>query len=320
MRIVILGMFVLGLICGLPVDVSEAAVPDSAVVARGADALDETLALVGLQRQDLGWEPKGWWPRFPVAPYKLRAFDALFAEPLDSVTFARSLGATAWEELDPAELDARPERGVGNLFQAVQSLGIDPKFGGFRGYSANLIAPETPLDQAILELTRMERRPVRILTFGQDLPYPTPQKDLAEMAAKLPEGVGPILGQLVLNIADAHYWAELAFRKVDGDDRSVVARRYNVGEEMVDAFDYCPEIDDVARALDEASLWYAAQKSVQALDDARIALQGLELAGATGVALDWETPLGWIRVRGTGNDTIDGNNALLIVDLGGNDT
>ena len=32
-------------------------------------------------------------------------------------------------------------------------------------------------------LTRMERRPVRIHTFGQDLPYPTPGEDLAEMVA-----------------------------------------------------------------------------------------------------------------------------------------
>jgi len=292
----------------------------SLVSSQQDDALDEALELVGMQRADLGWEPKGWWPRFPVAPYKLRAFDALFAEPLDSVTFTRSLAATAWEELDPAEMDARPERGVGNLFQAVQRLGIDPKFAGFRGYSANLIASETPLDEAILELTRLAGRPVRIHTFGQDLPYPTPREDLAERVAALPDGVGPILGQLVLNVADAYRWAELAFRKVDGGDRAVVARRYDVGEEMIDAYDYCPEIDDVARTLDEASLWYAAQKSVQALDDARVALQDLDLAGAPEIAFDWETPLGWIHIRGRGDDTVDGTDALLIVDLGGNDT
>jgi hypothetical protein len=136
------------------------------------DALDEALALVGMRRADLGWEPKGWWPRFPIAPYKLRAFDALFAAPLDSITFTRALAATAWEKLDPARFDARDERGSGNLFQAVQRLGIDPKFGGFRGYTANVIAPETDLDVAILELTKMSHRPVQVHTFGMDLPYP----------------------------------------------------------------------------------------------------------------------------------------------------
>ncbi len=284
------------------------------------DALDETLALVGLERADLGWEPKGWWPRFPVAPYKLRAFDALFAAPLDSVTFTRALAATAWEKLDPAVLNERAQRESTSLFQAVQRLGIDPKFGGFRGYSANLIAPETPLDEAILQLTRNARRPVRIHTFGTDLPYPKPAEELAEKVKLLPEGVSPILGQLVLNIEEAHRWAELAFRNVDGNDRAVVARRFNIGEEMIDAFDYCPEMDDVAGTLDEASLWYAAMKSVQALDDARIALAGLGLEGVPGFAFDWETPLGWIRIRGGGADAVDGEDALLIVDLGGNDT
>jgi hypothetical protein len=284
------------------------------------DALDEALALVGMRRADLGWEPKGWWPRFPIAPYKLRAFDALFAAPLDSITFTRALAATAWEKLDPARFDARDERGSGNLFQAVQRLGIDPKFGGFRGYTANVIAPETDLDVAILELTKMSHRPVQVHTFGMDLPYPKLKEELAKRVEVLPEGVGPILGQLVLNIGEAHRWAELAFRNVDGGDRIVVARRYNLGEEMVDAFDYCPAIDDVAATFDEASLWYAAQKCVQALDDARIALRDLDLGEVPHFAFDWETPEGWIRIRGGGTDVVDGTDALLIVDLGGNDT
>ncbi len=99
-----------------------------------ADALDETLALVGMKRVDLGWAPKGWWPRFPDVPYKLRAFDALFAEPLDTVPFTRGLAQTAWDKLDPAKLDEKGGNLDGNLFQAVQRLGIDPRFGGFRGH------------------------------------------------------------------------------------------------------------------------------------------------------------------------------------------
>ena len=90
--------------------------------------------------------------------------------------------------------------------------------------------------------------------FDSRCPDPKPKEELAKKAEVLPEGVGPILGQLVLKIGEAHRWAELAFRKVDGNDRITVARRYNVGEEMVDAFDYCPAIDDVAAAFDEAKL------------------------------------------------------------------
>ena len=290
-----------------------------AVRAQSGDALDETLALVGMRRADLGWTPKAWWPRFPVAPYKLRAFDALFAEPLDTITYTRSLAQTAWEGLDPEQLDAATQRGSRSLYRVVQRLGIDPKFGGFRGYTANVLAPEMPLDQAVVELYRVAGRTSRPNTFGMELPYPKIAEQLAEQVKVLPAGVSPILGQLVLNIIDAHYWAELAFRKVDGNDRITVATRYNVGEEMIDAYDYCPAIDDVARTWDEASMWYAGQKCVQALDDARVALQALELQDLSAFAFDWKTPWGWIRIRGGGDDTIDGYDTLLVVDLAGDD-
>ncbi len=290
-----------------------------AVRAQSGDALDETLALVGMRRTDLGWTPKAWWPRYPVVPYKLRAFDALFAEPLDTITYTRSMAQTAWDGLDPEQLDADPQRGSRSLFRTVQRLGIDPKFGGFRGYTANVLAPEMPLDEAIIELYRAAHRTSRPNTFGMELPYPKIEERLAEAAKVLPEGVGPILGRLVLNIIDARYWAELAFRKVDGNDRVTVATRYNVGEEMIDAYDYCPAIDDVARTWDEASMWYAGQKSVQALDDARMAFKALGLEDVPEFAFDWETPWGWIRIRGGGDDTIDGHDTLLVVDLAGND-
>ncbi|MHC4943816.1 MAG: hypothetical protein ACYTG7_12435, partial [Planctomycetota bacterium] len=254
--------------------------------AENPDALDEALNLVGMKRADLGWSPKGWWPRFPDVPYKLRAFDALFAAPLDTVTYTRALARTARNRLDPAEIDKDQGRNSRNLFLAVQRLGIDPKFGGFRGYTANAIAPEAPFDEAILELTRRSGHPTHIHTFGMDLPYPKPAEVLAEKVQVLPEGISLILGRLVLNLADAHQWAELAFRKVDGTDRIKAARRYDVGEEMIDAYDYAPEIDDVARTFDEASLWYAAQKCVQALDDARVALKALDLAEVPAFAFD----------------------------------
>jgi hypothetical protein len=172
-------------------------------LAQPPDALDETLALVGLRRGDLGWTPKAWWPRWPTAEYKLRAFAALFAEPLDSITYARSMAEAAWTKLDPAELN-KSATNTGNrtlggsLFQAVQRLGIDPKFGGFRGYSANTIAPEVPLEEAILKIYELERRDTRGFTFGMELPYPRVADRLREAVKTVPAEVSPILGQLVL--------------------------------------------------------------------------------------------------------------------------
>ena len=290
--------------------------------ARQPDALDEALELVGLRRADLGWVPKGWWPRYPDVPYKLRAFDALFAEPLDTITYARALAQTAWEKLDPAEL-AKPDAGRNSrsLFQAVQRLGIDPKFGGFRGYTANVLGPELPLDQAILKLYEVARRSTKPHTFGMDLPYPKIQEELAERVQVLPKDVSPILGQLVLNIIDAHYWVELAFRKVDAQDLLTVSKRLDVGMEMIDAYDYCPAFDDVAKAWDEASMWYAAQKCVDALDLARIKLQELELQDVPDFEFEWETPWGWIHIAGSKkySDLHDSKDYLLLVDLDGVD-
>ncbi len=295
--------------CGVPV---QAEVPD---------ALDDALSHVGMCRSDLGWRPKGWWPKFPAdIPYKLRLFDDLFARPLDAVTYARLLGHAARTHLDPAVLDKDAGRHTTNLYNAVHILGINPKYGAMRGYATNLTREQTPLDLAILNLHRAAGRTTKPLTFDMELPYPKLAEDLAEKVKVVPAPARPILGRLVMNIVDAHHWAELAFRNVDGTDRMVVARRFEVGHEQVDAYDYCPEFDDVARTLDQASLWYAGEKCVQALDDARVALAALdELKEVEAFAFDWRSPWGWIRIRGNGNDKVDGSDALLIVDFGGDD-
>ena len=282
------------------------------------DALDESLALVGMRRADLGWRPKGWWSRFPGnIPYKLRHFDDLLAEPLATVTFTRMMGNAARRHLDPEALTEPAEKSDGHLYQAVHALGIEPMFGAFRSYSCNLTAEPAPLDQAILELIRAAGRPTEFVTFGDASPYPTPVEDLAAAVQVIPADARPILGRLVLNIIDAHRWAELAFRNAPLELRVAVARRFNLGEEEVDALDYCPEVDDLARTWDQASLWYAGLKCVQALDDTRLALA--DLPPAPPFAFDWRTPWGWIRLRGGGDDRLDAHDALLVVDLGGDD-
>ena len=283
------------------------------------DALDEALALVGVEREDLGWRPKGWWPKFPAdIPYKLRAFDDLFGQPLDTIPYTRILGHAARVHLDPATIDEDTGRGTTHLYNAVHILGVNPKFGAMRGYTTNPTREEVPLDLAIVNLYRAAGRTTEPFTFYMDLPYPKLAEDLAARVEVIPEKARPILGRLVTEITVAHHWAELAFRNVDGDDRMVVARRFEIGHEQVDAYDYCPEFDDLAQTLDQASLWYAGEKCVQALDTARVALSKLE-GDIEPFAFDWNTPWGWIRIRGGGDDELDGADALLIVDLGGND-
>jgi len=282
------------------------------------DALDQALALEGLQRSDLGWRPPGYWSRYPAdIPHKLRHFDSLMAEPLATVAFARTAGAVAREHLSPEALGKAPEKSDGALYKAVHGLGVERKFGGFRSYSANLTSPKTDLVEALLALYHAAGRPTTFVTFGQASPYPDYRKEMEEKAAVIPEAARETIGQLVLNLADAHAWTERAFRRVRPADRLAVQRRLDLGVELTDALDYCAEADDVARDLDEASLWYGGLKAVAALDEARLALAGLgEVEPFT---FDWHTPLGWVRIRGGGPDEVEAGGALLIVDLGGDD-
>ncbi|MCP4589279.1 MAG: hypothetical protein GY842_00905, partial [bacterium] len=218
-----------------------------------------------------------------------------------------------------AKLNDKPDRAhAGGLYRLACAVGVNPRFGGHRGYSANTSAADTPLDEAILAVHRAAGRPTTFVTFGEASPYPKYAEDLAKRVKAIPAVAQPILGRLVLNVVEAQRWADLAFRNVPGNQRIAVSRRMNLGEEQVDALDYEPAVDDVARSWDEASLWYAGLKSVQALDEARRSLQTLA-AEAPPFAFDWETPYGWIRIRGAGHDLVDATDAWLIVDLGGND-
>ncbi len=289
------------------------------------DALDDALALAGLTRKDLGWEARGWWERYPEdIPYKLRHFDDLLAEPLAVVPFLRAMGATLKQTLSPENVAGKKNgTGAGALFSAVHDLGVNKRFGGFRPFSANLTAARTPLPDALLEAWKAEGRPVQFITFAQESPYPLIGKDLDKACADLPPAVSGILGQLVQNLLDARHWAVLAFRNVPLETREQVATRLDLGEKETDALEYEPTMDDMAHSWDEASLWYAGLKTVEALDQARLALtDSLLQAGPKldKIHIDVDTPAGRVIVNGTGDDPIDvGEGAFLVVDLGGND-
>lgn len=282
----------------------------------GADALDDALALAGFSRAQLGWEPKGSWHRYPRAvAWKLDHFDALFAEPLAVVPFTRALGRGVRDYLGA---DAPPdEYGAGGIYKLAHVVGFNLKHGGIRPYSPNLTAGEVTLDAAVVELYRAAGRQTKFVSFGKESPYPLVEKELREAAGRLPPEVSLAVGRLVLAAVDAQRWAALAFRRVDPAALAAARGRLDAGAESVDALEYPAAFDDVALSWDEASLWYAAGKCLQAIDDARRALAAL---GPSDAAFDWETPWGWIRVRGNGDDRIDARDALLLVDLGGNDT
>ncbi len=288
------------------------------------DALDEALGTAGLTRADLGWRARGWWAGYPYVSEKLRHVDDLFEQPLATLPFLRGLGVGARDLLDPSKAAEKGQRGAGALHRACHLLGVDRRYGGLRAYSVNLTAPLTPLDEAVRAVYAARRRSTRFVTFGQESPYPAVEADLARQAGALPAGVSRVLGRLVLDLLDAQAWAERAFREVPEGLRTAALGGMDPGAEEVDALEYEPAVDDVLRRWDEASLWYAALKTVEALDRAREALAPeLLVAGEAlaGLSIVLDTPLGRLRVGGTGpqrHEAVDGFE-WLAVDLGGDD-
>jgi hypothetical protein len=289
------------------------------------DALDDALATAGLTRADLGWQARGWWERYPEdISHKLRHFDDLCAEPLAIVPFTRVMGATLTRTLTPEYVAGKKnDQGAGALYRAIHDLGVNKRYGATRPYTANLTAAPTPLHSALLEAWRAEDRATAFVTFGKASPYPLIQRDLEQACAPLPADVSSVLGKLVLDLLDARRWADLAFRNVPLESRLRIASRLDLGAEETDALEYEPAMDDAARVWDEASLWYAGLKTVEALDVARLALPG-PVSGARGglskLHIDLSTPVGRVIVTGTGDDRIDvGEGAFLVIDLGGDD-
>jgi hypothetical protein len=300
--------------------------PATVAVAEPApDALDEALAVAGLVREDLGWEARGWWERYPAdIPGKLRHFDDLLAEPLAIPPFLRAMGASLEKTLAPervARSAGNPETGA--LYKAVHDIGINKRFGGTRSYSANLTAELTPLSEALLEAWTAAGRRTKLATFGVEAEFPRVGDDLATTCKDLPDEVSVVLGRLVLDLLEARRWAVTAFRNVPLEMRHRVASRVDLGEKATDGLEFEPAIDDMERLWDEASLWYAASKTVEALDRARLSLAGpiaTHHAALRRLRIDVDTPVGRIVVDGLGKSEIDaGKGAFLIVDLGGDD-
>lgn len=302
---------------------ARAAEPERDVVERGL--VERALAVAGWTRADLGWRARGTWDRYPQdVPYQLRHVDDVFADPWSAVPWVRAMGAEARELLSAKGIDGKGGQGQGALFRLVHDLGVHRRYGAMRAYSANLVAKPTALDAALRASFAAAGRATSFTSFGKPADWPRTDEDLAKATAALPAEVSVVLGKLVLDLEDAWAWAERAWRNVPLSARVAVHGRLDLGIEETDALAYEPAMDDVARAWDEASLWYAGLKVVEALDVARGAL-AQPVAGARealrSLRVDVETPRGRMVVLGTGDDVLDvgTEGAFLVVDLGGND-
>ncbi len=262
------------------------------------DALQMALEAMGISAGELGYRPKAHWARYPhpkTVPYLLPFFEDLHANPLDTYGFARSFADRAEGLLSYTALTKQPtpKDRAEVLFQLGVSLGTDRLMGGFRGYSANLDAQPEDLDalyHALMTLLERSGTPLRRSgAFGGAYANEadTPEAKLRTQVARVPAVMHRELAAFILDLVDAHEWIEKGLRDVSPDMRRRVFETLpTLMESTGDGERYFPVIDDVAKRIDKASLYYGCLKALQATHDARRELSPL-------VTEDAEFPMGW---------------------------
>ena len=307
-------------------------VSTSAQKSEPEDVLGRILTEVGFERSDLGYQPKGYWNRFPLdIPYRLTSFDGLFSEPLKLYDYARVMSNTVEIYMDPTYADTNHT----GLYKLVYNLGVDKKQGGFRSYSANLNPPPSgshPLHTAIEKLFAMSDRQTTYGTFGTVATTPNYLTDLDSLAVRLPDTVEAILGRLISNLADAIYWRNLAFRNCRIENMQAIFDIRDLAMTQTDGTIYYHQFDDIEATIDRQSLHYAALKVAAIAEETEQALIYSYCPIMAGINFDMETPFGRIVLIGSGSvksklppakaqhidgKTIDVTNTLCVIEFGG---
>lgn len=285
-----------------------------------ADMLDSALATVGKTRADLGYDPKGYWNRYPFEiPYKLPAFDDLFAEPLRVYDYSQSMNVAFMRYMQDTTFFNQDNSA---LYQLTYLLAWERKIGGFRNYSANLtdsVWDDAPLAMAVERLYAATGTPLENPAFGAISESAFSHKKLIEMTKQLDRRSQEVLASWVLNVVEAYRYQKLALRNVA---TSTIAELYEVqdlDETQGDGQKYYPQFDDCAREIDWQSLAYSSFKVIATSDltAKRLRAGKFNLVKTT---LDIPTPLGRIVIGNPGDSHYRKDDYLLICDHGGNDT
>jgi hypothetical protein len=133
-------------------------------------------------------------------------------------------------------------------------------------------------------------------TFGNTYGIGGVAGDVREQMAAMPDTVETIIAELLVNLAEAVHWRELAFRNCDREDMLAAFAIRDLAQTQGDGQVYYPELDDIASTIDWASLHYAALKTVAAAEKAERALLPLVNEIPADVEMEIATPYGKIAV------------------------
>jgi len=265
------------------------------------DAWDRALATVGLTKETCRFDFLDM-ANFGGQEFLLPFFDAMHRDPLRIPFYARILKQNA--------LAAAPSAGDLTLFGGLRiSEGTRRTLiGDPLAESAKKAAASNALFTAIRAVhaaggkSLSAAQETRLLNALRTVPT-----DVAQNAALL------LYTQL-----QALQWRNRALAKLAGHNVGQVFQKIveekSVGQETID-----DELSALMRAIDLKYLLVGGEDLALAADRAASALTKRE--GRERFAFDWETPLGYIALRGAQEDNYPGNRPwLLILDAGGNDT
>ena len=293
------------------------------------DAWGEMLDKLGLTEANLGFCPKGYWIRYPDPqdiPFKLLAFDDLFAEPQRIYDFVRIMALSVEDYLHPDYLASSDRGGSKGLLKVVYYCGVRQATAQFRDYSASLWAEldeKEPLLMAIKAIYDQTGRVYRFNALNQASDFPLIERDLREAIKPINPEVRQAVARTVLHLLQAYHFRQTAMRNVDYQEAVACWRIRHLGETQFDGLEYFPQLEDCARDLDINSIYYAGHKlleSSEMLADTLLALHGDEAIDWKAQNLNVETPIGRIVLAGSKNDAHRYSDALLLVDMGGSDT
>lgn len=288
------------------------------------DAFLQMLNQLGISETNLGYQPKGYWTRYPLPadiPYKITAFDDLMAEPHRTYDFVRNMALSVENFLKHEYL----EKNNTGLLQVAFYCGVQHISTQHRCYNASLFAEidsTKPMLKAIKDIYDFTHFEWKYNRFGEAADFPLIEKNLINEFNKIDKDLQLALAPTIIHLLQAYKFREIAMRNVDMKKAERVWRIRFLGETQFDGMEYYPEMEDCAKDIDMNSMIYASYKLMETTEKLIKEIDSLKAQNKINwkeLNLNIMTPIGRIILSGSGNDKHNHNDVLLLIDFGGDD-
>ncbi len=224
---------------------------------------------------------------------RLPYYDGIHREPLTTVPYCINL-------LNAVESQADPPRLYNLLTIGSQQLGESFTPTSF-GYSPTA----SPIADAMESL---------YTAIGSTLSQ-SDKNTIASQTSGLPIDLQYMTAAMLKAVAEGYAYRQTAIAGYSEDAKNLL---FNNGTDWVYGTSIYFAVLDTAASFDYPNMYRAAGPVTQALDGIRNL--GLYYVPQTSSPWSWDTPIGMVKIGGSGNDTHSADEYLLVLDPGGDDT